>query len=285
MQAKKPLEANLHFEYATAEVASLVRGIANRIGIRVSSMLLANYESGRDLYEIRTYLGYGEFTNWLSSSEWEYSPRTAYKFLFLYERSLELEIQTEWFGNQLLVSPSQLQYILRRGRESLARKVVEILKAGGKVDKEVIERINPIFKALPQVTLGISNPRIVYGPNGPIYTWNGLRFRSNSEVKIAVALEHRDNLAFWPNCKGRLSTPSGKQNLEADFLVCYKGKLGILEVDGPFHTSCRRVEEQERERLFRNHGIRVIERFDSSRCDKEPFLVVEEFLLIMEKMY
>ncbi|MEA5569145.1 hypothetical protein [Anabaena sp. UHCC 0399] len=74
-------------------------------------------------------------------------------------------------------------------------------------------------------------------------------------------------------------------NLEPDFLICYQGNWGILEVDGPFHTPQRRVEEQERERYFRHHCIRVVERFDAQRCEQEPTQVVEEFLQIMNKMY
>ncbi|MBD2503847.1 pentapeptide repeat-containing protein [Anabaena azotica] len=50
-------------------------------------------------------------------------------------------------------------------------------------------------------------------------------------------------------------------------------------------TALRRVDEQERERLFRFHGIRVIERFDSKRCENQPELVVQEFLQMLDKMY
>lgn len=84
-----------------------------------------------------------------------------------------------------------------------------------------------------------------------------------------------------PNCLARLDDPQkpkGRANKEADFLVCYQGKLGILEVDGPHHTPERRVEEQERERLFRLHGIIVVERYDSEKCKAQPFKVVDQFL-------
>lgn len=65
--------------------------------------------------------------------------------------------------------------------------------------------------------------------------WNNLRFRSQSEVKIAQALD-RAGVLFIPNCKARLGLAGNRQNREADFLMCYDGKWGILEVDGePFH--------------------------------------------------
>ena len=64
---------------------------------------------------------------------------------------------------------------------------------------------------------------------------NNLRFRSRSEVQIATALD-RAGVLFLPNCIARLGTLDNRQNREADFLVCYNGKWGILEVDGePFH--------------------------------------------------
>lgn len=47
----------------------------------------------------------------------------------------------------------------------------------------------------------------------------------------------------------------------------------------------RRVEEQERERIFRRHGIKVVERFDSSRCYENPDEVVQEFFKMLEIGY
>ena len=47
-------------------------------------------------------------------------------------------------------------------------------------------------------------------------------------------------------------------------------EVEILEVDKPFHLPERRVEEQERELYFQNHGIQVVERFDATRYGQEP---------------
>lgn len=60
-----------------------------------------------------------------------------------------------------------------------------------------------------------------------VRTWNNLRFRSASEVRVAMALD-RAQVYFLPNNKGRLNTPQGRENREADFLVCAEGKWGIL---------------------------------------------------------
>lgn len=126
-------------------------------------------------------------------------------------------------------------------------------------------------------TKSISNQGI-----GAQYTWNNLNFRSKTEIEIAKALD-RTGILFLPNCKARLNTPQGRRNIEADFLVCHEGKWGILEVDGPHHTPLRRVEEQERERLFRHYRILIIERFDAERCYNQPDRVVQEFLELLKK--
>ncbi|OUL25440.1 hypothetical protein BV378_15320 [Nostoc sp. RF31YmG] len=133
----------------------------------------------------------------------------------------------------------------------------------------------------------VSNQCTKLNTNGFLYNWEEIQFRSIPELKIAQALDQAQVL-FLPNCLVRLNGSikiQSRVSKEPDFLVCYQGKWGILEVDGHYHTPERRVEEQERERLFRHHGIRVIERFDASRCDKYPQEVVKEFLQIIESMH
>ena len=116
------------------------------------------------------------------------------------------------------------------------------------------------------------------------HTWENLRFRSKTEIKIAEALD-RTGVLFVPNSLARLNTPKGRGNKEADFLICYKGKWGVLEVDGPFHIAERRVEEQERERIFKINGIKVVERFDAKECYETPDKVVQKFFYLMEIAY
>ena len=78
-------------------------------------------------------------------------------------------------------------------------------------------------------------------------TWNNLHFRSKSELRIAEALD-RAGVLFFPNCRLRLTTPDGRRNREADFLVCKGGQWGILEVDGePFHPPTRTLHDHERD--------------------------------------
>lgn len=112
--------------------------------------------------------------------------------------------------------------------------------------------------------------------------WNDLRFRSVSEIRVAQALDAA-GVAYWPNCKARLGIGI-RRNCEADFLVCHKGKFGILEVDGePFYPPTRTVHDHDRDRLFKDHGILIAEHFDAGDCFENAAGVVKKFLSILEQ--
>jgi uncharacterized protein YjbI with pentapeptide repeats len=150
--------------------------------------------------------------------------------------------------------------------------------------KKIIETTDLILCKTPQNDNNINNQGIQFYSNSTIHTWERLRFRSKTEIKIAEALD-RTGVLFVPNSLARLTTPKGRENKEADFLICYNGKWGVLEVDGPFHTAERRVEEQERERIFKKNGIKVVERFDAQRCYNNPDEVVQEFFKMIDIGY
>ncbi|MBI2764630.1 MAG: hypothetical protein HYX53_01825 [Chloroflexi bacterium] len=112
-------------------------------------------------------------------------------------------------------------------------------------------------------------------------TWNNLNFRSESEIRVARALDGAGVL-FVPNCLVRVNSPAGRVNREPDFLVCADGKWGILEVDGePFHPPSRTAADHERDRLFKGHGVRVVEHFDATECYNRAGEVVAKFLAIL----
>jgi hypothetical protein len=115
----------------------------------------------------------------------------------------------------------------------------------------------------------------------PTLSWNNLRFRSNTEIKIAQVLD-KMGILFFPNCMARLGPPSDRKNKEADFLICYEGKWGILEVDGEiYHTTA--AKDHDRDRFFRSYGIRVLERFTATESYNDPEIVVRKFLNILRK--
>lgn len=114
--------------------------------------------------------------------------------------------------------------------------------------------------------------------------WQGLRFRSESELRVAQALE-RAGVLFLPNCKARVGPSLGRVTREPDFLICSQGRWGILEVDGePFHPPERTAQEHERDRLFKQQGVRIVEHFDAARCFTMPDVVVREFLALLNDM-
>lgn len=118
---------------------------------------------------------------------------------------------------------------------------------------------------------------------GKIIEYANLRFRSQSEVKVAQALDAR-SVMYLANCMARVGSVGDRLNREPDFLVCYKGKWGILEIDGePFHPPSRKTQEDERDRLFKTYGVRCIEHYDATRCYQEANQVVTEFLDLLAK--
>jgi hypothetical protein len=113
--------------------------------------------------------------------------------------------------------------------------------------------------------------------------WQGMKFRSVSEIRIAQALDSA-RVLFLPNCLARLNSGSARVNREPDFLVCQNGKWGILEVDGdPYHPPTRAAQDHERDRLFRSYGIRVVERFRADECFENSNGVVSKFLELLAR--
>ena len=117
--------------------------------------------------------------------------------------------------------------------------------------------------------------------NKPTYSWNNLRFRSNTEIKVAEALD-KAGVLFFPNCMARRGPIGERRNKEADFLICDDGKWGILEIDGEVYHSTA-ATDHERDRFFRTYGIRVIERFTANQCYNNPEAVIRRFLVLLKK--
>ena len=119
------------------------------------------------------------------------------------------------------------------------------------------------------------NSGVQFNSQEQIYHWNGLRFRSEAQIKIAEALD-RAGVLFFPNSKARITTTEGRENQEPDFLIFHNGKWGILEVDGEV--------DDERDRHFQSHGIPIIHHYDSTSCSEQPDLIVQEFLDILSQV-
>ena len=106
-------------------------------------------------------------------------------------------------------------------------------------------------------------------------THGGLGYRSNSEVAIAKVLEQSEDILFFP----RLRALAGKVLKEPDFLILYKKRLGILEVDGPAHGG-RAAHDSLRDGYFQRQGI-FMKHYPSEKCQSDPVWVVRDFLKLL----
>jgi hypothetical protein len=104
----------------------------------------------------------------------------------------------------------------------------------------------------------------------------GLNFRSKTEIKVYNALVKKGLLVF-PLPLAVMG--QSRQYKEPDFVVCYNGQVGILEIHGnKWHPPETAAKEHERRRQFLGLGIGVYEIFAAERCWNEPEKVVDEFL-------
>jgi hypothetical protein len=205
-----------------------------------------------------------------------------------------------WYAGDEVLSALHVEFsgprvayeILKSDKHSVTRAVKKALEAvlpTGTYLKHLTAKMEPVEvdpdwrSELLEIARGrgVNNQIASLPADSRIRTWNNLRFRSESEIRIAKALDAA-GVMFLPNCRARVTSAAGRRNREADFLVCQRGKWGVLEVDGePFHPPSRTVEDHERDRLFRGHGVRVVEHFDANRCFENPEAVVREFLEIL----
>ncbi len=113
------------------------------------------------------------------------------------------------------------------------------------------------------------------------YKWHNFQLGSKAELEIFKELDKR-NLVFFPNSKARIKLDNLYRNVIPDFLVCFQGKWGILECDHPF-THPYAAEDHKKDRYFRIHGVKVIERYHYEECVKNAKNVVDQFLNLLDK--
>lgn len=88
-------------------------------------------------------------------------------------------------------------------------------------------------------------------------------------------------------------TEEGMTTREVDFLVCSRGKWGILECDGILHilNSIKKGQmpsaalNHKRDNDFNRHGLWFIKRFTDEECKKNPRKVVRQFLDMLHKFH
>jgi hypothetical protein len=133
----------------------------------------------------------------------------------------------------------------------------------------------PVTRPDAHQEVGLNN---CFFPSDRVMKHDELRFRSPAEISIYDELKKR-RLLFFPNAAAILGETGKKR--EPDFLICHKGKWGVLEVMGQtYHTDP--VKDHDRARLFKEHGLLCIEFFPANRCEGAAAKVVDEFLSLLD---
>jgi hypothetical protein len=112
---------------------------------------------------------------------------------------------------------------------------------------------------------------------------DNLAFTNEGEQRVYRILKHRQEkvlpreemIAIFPLPNGRIAG----RTWEPDFLVTYKGRAGILEIDGPHHNA-RRALDVTREHLMHDSGIAYIDRVPVEALEDraETERVIDRFL-------
>ena len=129
---------------------------------------------------------------------------------------------------------------------------------------------------------GVITEKVFAREKKPVLPYNEMKFGSKAEISIAQELEDRKVLFFPLPLAVRHNT--GVQYLdhrEPDFLICYDGAWGILEVSN--HAAIRYEQDQTKDAWFKDAGILCVEHRTADRCRNKPKEVVEEFLTILAK--
>jgi hypothetical protein len=112
---------------------------------------------------------------------------------------------------------------------------------------------------------------------------DNLAFTNDGELRVYRLLKQRqesvlapeETIAIFPLPNGRIA----QRTWEPDFLVTYKGRAGILEIDGPHHNA-RRALDLTREHLMHDSGIAYVDRVPVEALENKEELerVVDRFL-------
>ncbi|MBD2457286.1 DUF559 domain-containing protein [Nostoc sp. FACHB-87] len=137
-----------------------------------------------------------------------------------------------------------------------------------------------------KIEIGLVKSKTSPNESNSTHQWGGLNFRSKTEVRIAHAL-HSQPVLFFANSRAFMDLTDLpisnidnrlKERIEVDFLVFYKQKCMILEVDGEHHQqAAQQARDYRRDRVLLRDGIQTV-RFNANECYSRPLEVVAEFL-------
>ncbi|MFI1950971.1 hypothetical protein ACH437_03790 [Streptomyces xinghaiensis] len=109
-----------------------------------------------------------------------------------------------------------------------------------------------------------------------------LHFTNEWEHRVYMVLKERQAVLPPDDTIGILPLPGMRvlgYTFEPDLMVTYRGRVGVIEVDGPHHKG-RASADKSRERLLRNAGIHWVDRIDvrDSTSKQEVERLVTNFL-------
>lgn len=179
------------------------------------------------------------------------------------------------FYNVLFVVPFDLL-------DAFDDKTLELLKDTMNAVGEGYEEMVATLRVAPSAVVGdwkrtvlaamhgdVSN-HVVLAPLTPSHpSLDRLSFRDIAELavyrelkRVQEALPEYETLTIIPNCAARVRG----RTWEPDFVVAYKQRVGIIEVDGASHNLKREIDKS-RDRLLENGGIAYVDRFDAHECE------------------
>jgi hypothetical protein len=158
----------------------------------------------------------------------------------------------------------------------LKRAFWDAVQSFGFHGSEMVDLVLTVVpEAADEETIGLNN---CFFKTESLIEHDQLRFRSEVETIIYNELKKRD-LLFFPNAAAVLGGEKCEKR-EPDFLICHKGKWGILEVMGDtYHKNA--AKDHDRARLFKKHGVLCMEFFTANECKWSAAKVVDKFLSIL----
>ncbi|MFH9478058.1 hypothetical protein ACH4L7_30090 [Streptomyces anulatus] len=122
--------------------------------------------------------------------------------------------------------------------------------------------------------------RVKLQPKHPME--DGLHFSNEWEHRVYTVLKQQqaglpDNDTFGILALAGMRVLN--HTYEPDLLITYRGRAGVIEIDGPHHKG-RRSDDTSRERLLRNAGVKYIDRIDvrDTTTPEEVHKFVTDFL-------
>ncbi|QKV93631.1 hypothetical protein HUT19_19245 [Streptomyces sp. NA02950] len=132
--------------------------------------------------------------------------------------------------------------------------------------RETLPRVGPDWRQRLQEMMTTDRPtnqarRTM--PEKPQWVMDRLAFTNHGEQRVYQALKHlqekelpaEETISIFPLPNGRVLG----HTWEPDLLVTYRGRAGVLEIDGPDHR-VRRAMDTSRDHLLRDAGIAYVDR-------------------------